>query len=386
MKILFASHLYPNPAEPLVGTFVAELARAMAAQAAVSVVAPVTWMPGMRARKGIPTKRREGAVEVFHPRRLACPGPLRNLRWRAHLAALRAAGLTGPWAVIHSHWIDPDAYAVSHWEGSQGALLVATIHGHAGLGLGLHGRPSPLIRKALHRTHHLVAVSSELKIILVGDFGVAAERVSVLSNGMDPARFRLEDRAAARQRLGLPVNRRLVLNVARLSPEKRHDLLIEAVARCPERDFDVRLVGGGALESGLRASIQSAGLQDRIFLQGGIAHDQLPDWYAAADLFCLSSAHEGCPVVILEALACGVPIVSTRVGAVPDLVEAEAGFLSEPGDAMALSQALALGLRRSWDRERIARRGGARTWDAVACQLLGLYQRLAPVGAPSGPA
>lgn len=376
MKILFASHLYPHPAAPLQGTFVSELANAMAVHAPLSVIAPVTWLPGSRVGRLVPQRRREGAVEVHHPHRWYFPPPLRHLRWRAHLAALRAAGMDGPWTVIHSHWIDPDAYAVSRWEGSRGALLVATIHGHAALGLGTLGRPSPVIGRALLKMDHVVAVSNELKSILVEEFGLAEDRVSVVFNGVDPRKFCRRDREMARRKLGLPLNRRVVLSVARLSREKRHDLLLDAVSCCPVQDFQVHLIGGGPLAGVVREKIHRAGLENRVFLEGGVAHADLPDWFAAADLFCLSSAHEGCPVVIHEALACGLPMVSTRVGAVPDLLGPEVGVLCSPNDAAALAEALSTALGRSWDPEAIARQGAHHSWDGVSRRLLSLYARL----------
>jgi len=172
------------------------------------------------------------------------------------------------------------------------------------------------------------------------------------------------------------LNRRVVLSVARLSQEKRHDVLLDAVARCPVRDFQVHLVGGGPLTVEVREAINRAGLENRVFLEGGVAHDDLPDWFAAADLFCLSSAHEGCPVVIHEAMACGLPMVSTRVGAVPDLLGAEAGVLCSPNDAAALAEALSTALGRGWDPEAIAREGAHHSWDGVSRRLLSLYARL----------
>lgn len=376
MQVLLTSHLYPNPATPLLGTFVAELAAAQAAYASVSVVAPVAWFPLLREAHAVPLQRQEGPVHVFHPRRLVHPPPLRDLRWRPHLHALEGSGVQGPWDIIHAHWLDPDAYAVTRWAAARDARLVATVHGHAALGLGTLGRPSPLIRRALRGMDHVVAVSSELRDLVVNHFGVAPERVSVRFNGIDPRLFRLMDRERARRRLGLPLNRRIVLNVARLSPEKRHDVLLEAVAHCPDRDFQVHLAGGGPLADSLPAAIRQAGLENRVFLEGGVAHDALPDWFAAADLFCLTSAHEGCPVVIHEALACGVPIVSTRVGAVPDLVGPESGLLCAPGDAAGLAAALAAALARPWDRTAIAEAGGRHTWDAVARGLNETYAAL----------
>ena len=240
MKVLFASHLFPNPAEPLKGVFVAKLAEAMAAHASVEVVAPVTWLPGLRPAKPIPTRRTEiGGVTVWHPRRWATPSLLRPLRTRAYLRALRsmAAELAGPWQVLHSHWIDPDASAMNDWPANRGAVRIATVHGHAAIGLGMKGIESPSIRAALQRLDAIVTVSDELKGILVNDFCIGPEKIAVIFNGIDPLLFRPLNRETARRHLGLPQDRRVLLAVARLSPEKNHAGLIEALASLRDRDF-----------------------------------------------------------------------------------------------------------------------------------------------------
>lgn len=375
MKVLFASHLFPNPAEPLKGVFVAKLAEAMAAHAAVEVLAPVTWLPGLRAASEIPPRRTEAGVTVWHPRRWATPGPLRSLRVRAYLQALRSIGqdLSGPWQAIHSHWIDPDACAMNNWPANRGALRVATVHGHAAIGLGIGAIDSAPIRPALRKLDRIVAVSSELKAILVNDFGIAPEKIAVIFNGIDPAQFFLQDRELARRQLGLPQNRRILLVVARLSPEKNLGALLEAVASLPDRDFHLHLAGTGPLEKTLRESAARLRLGNRVSFEGGVRHHELPLWFAAADLFCLSSHHEGCPVVVHEALACGTPVISTRVGAVPDLLNDSTGLLCEPSDSAALADALARGWERKWDRAAIAAEGRRHTWDAVARQTLELY-------------
>jgi glycosyltransferase involved in cell wall biosynthesis len=223
---------------------------------------------------------------------------------------------------------------------------------------------------------HVIAVSNELRSILIDEFAVSADRVSVRFNGIDPAKFHSRDQETARRSLGLASDRRILLHVGRLSIEKRHRFLLEAVARCPVRDFDVYLLGEGPLRREIEEQIKSRGLQDRVTLGGGISHDQLPDWFAAADLFCLSSAHEGCPVVVHEALACGVPVVSTRVGAVPDLVRSDHGVLCEPESPDALANALETAWSRNWDRQGIASYGATHSWDAVAMDLVRLYENL----------
>jgi len=376
MKVLFASHLYPNPVSPLYGVFVAELAAALSSELAVDVFAPVAWRPFDAQQRKIGAVRRERGLTVAHPRRMPVPGALASIRWMTYAAALKSSFQGVNWDIVHSHWIDPDAMAVAQSPRTARARLVATIHGHAAIGLGLKGRKSPNLGPALRRMDHVVAVSSELRSILIDEFGVESNRVSVRFNGIDPAKFRYQEMAKARQKLGLPLNRRILLHVARLSTEKRHRVLLEALDLCQVRDFEIHLLGEGPLRGEIEAEISRRHLEDRVFLHGGVAHDRLPDWFAAADVFCLSSAHEGCPVVIHEALACGVPVVSTRVGAVPDLVGSGDGVLCERENPEALAVAFEAVWSQGWDREGIANRGSVHTWNAVAHDLVRLYQGL----------
>jgi glycosyltransferase involved in cell wall biosynthesis len=390
MNVLFASHLFPNPARPLHGVFVAELAAAMASRSdvEVDVFAPVAWQLSNSPGSRIPASRDERGAQVAHPKRWPVPSPLSKFRWMTYASALRNTFPRRTWDVVHSHWMDPDAMAAAHSPRTSRSRLVATIHGHATLGLGLKGRNSPNIRTALLRMDHVVAVSSELRSLLVEDFRIPPERVSVRFNGIDPSRFRYQEKAEARHRLNLPADRKILLHVARFSPEKRHRLLLDALELCPVQDFAVHLVGDGPLRGEIEHEVHRRHLNGRVTFHGGIPHEDLPDWFAAADALCLSSAHEGCPVVIHEALACGTPVVATRVGAVPDLLGTADGVLCTPEDPGALARALQEIWNRAWDRPEIARRGSSHTWQSVADDHVRLYRELTnldPDEAPQGP-
>jgi teichuronic acid biosynthesis glycosyltransferase TuaC len=376
MDVLFASHLYPCPDDPLKGVFVSELARALAALCAVSVAAPLTWDPRTHPRRPPCSVRREGPVTVYHPFRLPTPRPLDALRWRAHRAALSKMPDHGPWQIIHSHWIDPDATAVLRWRPARGTIQVATIHGHAALGKGTIARPSPRIAATLRALDHVFTVSSELRQMLVDEFLLDPARVSVHFNGIDPSRFYLADRAAARRQLGLPLDRPIILTVARLSPEKDLSSLIHALHLTPDRNLEWHVLGDGSERDKLGQLAEDLRLADRCFFHGGVPHHQLLPWFSAADLFCLPSLHEGCPVVVLEALASGLPVLASRVGAIPDLVTPALGMLFDPRDTSAIAAALTTGLARTWDRPTIAAQGASHTWQRAAQHLYNRYQTL----------
>lgn len=135
-----------------------------------------------------------------------------------------------------------------------------------------------------------------------------------------------------------------VLYVGRLVPEKGSPVLLDAVRQLRERgvDVEVRLVGSGELEADLRAEIARHGLDGVVTLAGAIGQDELPQWYHWADVFCLPSFQEGLPVVLMEALATELPVVTTRIAAIEELVvDGEMGHVVAPGRADALADALA---------------------------------------------
>src|SRR5213075_3184112 len=107
--------------------------------------------------------------------------------------------------------------------------------------------------------------------------------------------------------------------------------------------------GDGPNRSSLEAQIASFDLQKNVRLIGGQPHDRLPDWYSAADLFCLASASEGCPNVLLEALACGCPVITTNVGGISELVTSPSLGVLVERSSQAFATAVDQSLNHNWD-------------------------------------
>jgi teichuronic acid biosynthesis glycosyltransferase TuaC len=381
MKVLTVSHMFPNPLEPFKGVFVAEISSALQKFVEIRVAAPLSWFPFLRPQREIPHCIEHGGVSVHHPRYLALPKPLRDVRWLTYQYALdRVLGDLKKEEfrpdILHAHWLYPDGLAAAKAARRIGAKSVVTIHGHASLGLGIRGLATPKCREALHLVDFVIAVSEELKELLMTRFGVEAERIRVLHNGINPEKFAIRDRESARRTLGLPLNRPIMLCVARLSEEKQVHLLVEAISRLPDPALQTFVIGEGPLRRDLQDLIHRKGLQNRIILTGGVAHESLADWYFSADLFCLTSAHEGCPVVVHESLACGVPVVSTPVGAVPDLVHpGENGMLTQP-NAESIAFSIQSALHHDWNRSAIAAAGQHHSWHGVARRTVSEYEDL----------
>ena len=227
-------------------------------------------------------------------------------------------------------------------------VVVHTFHGH--VLRGYFGAAGSLvfrvIETALARiTDSLVAVSPEVRDELVR-LGVAPERkFTVIRLGIDlePRVACDEDPAAIRARIGVAADRFVVGWFGRMTAVKRTDDLLDALAALRERGVDalLLLVGDGDDRERLERLAHGRGLARSVLFLG--YQEDVARWYAACDAIVLTSANEGTPVTLIESLAAGRPVVATRVGGVPDVVEeGVTGFLVRPGDTHAIAERLAL--------------------------------------------
>jgi glycosyltransferase involved in cell wall biosynthesis len=205
-------------------------------------------------------------------------------------------------------------------------------------------------RRTLPRTDLLIASSSFERDRLVGKFGVPAERVRVVLTPIDTSAFRPIERAEACAEAGLEPARRYLLFIGRLSDhEKRLGALIDAFASVLplSADTDLLVVGDGKDGDRLRERARRLAPARVRFLGWASGADRLRTLYNAADCLLLPSRREGFPSVVGESLACGTPVLGSRVGGIPELVhEGRTGWLIGPDDDIALRERLAYVLRR----------------------------------------
>jgi glycosyltransferase involved in cell wall biosynthesis len=226
------------------------------------------------------------------------------------------------------------------------------------------------IRWAMNRAHRVLAVSAQLGERL-REIGVPEEKVLVALNGVDTTRFSPKDAGEARRELGLEPDEKHVLFVGYLRDSKAVHVLVDAAAKLQRNGGApvVHLVGDGPLVGDLQKQAAALGVEDRIRFHGWLPHEQVPRWMTACDVFCLPSIREGCPNVMLEALASGRPVVATHVGAAPDLATPESAILVPPLNSDALAAALAEALTRTWDPAAIHASVAHFSWDSSARAL-----------------
>ena len=222
---------------------------------------------------------------------------------------------------------------------------------------------------------------------LVWHYGAAAERISVIPCGVDTELFQPRSQAVARDLLELPPDP-MLLYVGRLQPIKGLDTLLAAMTRLPG-PARLLIVGGDQDEpenghgEWLRARVTELGLEDRVRFLGPQRQDRLPLFYAAAEATVMPSHYESFGMVALEAMACGTPVVASRVGGLRTTVrDGVTGYLVPEGDPAALADRLRILLEDRDTRERLGREAvrwaAEHRWPCVAEKVCHLYAELRP--------
>ena len=238
----------------------------------------------------------------------------------------------------------------------------------------------PAIRKrmiaAVTGAARVFAVSDSLRRLAL-DLGVAGERALVVSNGVDMERFRPLPRAEARRQLGIPADARVLVTVGGLVARKGYHRVIECLPRLRQEWGDVvYLAVGGASKEGddskiLKAQAATAGVGEHVKFLGPLAPDTLSVPLSAADALVLASSNEGWANVLLEAMACGTPVVASDVGGNREVVADESvGLIFDLADAHALEPAIDQVLRRQWDRDAIVAFAGRNSWQSRVDRLV----------------
>lgn len=187
------------------------------------------------------------------------------------------------------------------------------------------------------------------------------DRFEVIRLGIEPTLGQVGGAADPASRSD-PTDPVRLLSVGRLVPEKGFAVLLRALAQLPSnRDWSLQVVGTGPDEQTLHKLAADLGLASRVHFHGALGNDEVQRLYAASDAFCLASFAEGLPVVLMEAMAWGLPVVTTRITAVPELiVDGESGVLVSPGDVAGLAAALDHVLGDAARRDRLGTRARAR--------------------------
>jgi glycosyltransferase involved in cell wall biosynthesis len=386
LRLLTFSTLFPSAARPNHGVFVENRLRHLVAtgEASSTVVAPVAWFPSTSARFGdwarharTPQREMRHGLTVLHPRYPVLPRIGMSLApwllYRALLPVVRELQASERFQLIDAHYMYPDGVAAV-WLGRRlGVPVVITARGTDITLIPRYAVPRRLIRAAIRDAAALITVSSALKQGLV-ELGAPTDKVTVLRNGVDTALFcPPADREMTRRMLGLTGP--TLMSVGLLIERKGHHLVIEAMRHLSE--FKLLIVGEGPERMRLADLIARHGLNDRVQLLGPRPHAELPALYGAADALVLASSREGWANVLLEAMACGSPVVASNIPGNPEVVrEPAAGIIVDANTP----EGIAAGVRKLFSAmpARAATRAYAEkfSWDDTTAGQLAIFRRV----------
>ena len=380
LKIAVVTRYFPSSAEPWQGRSAYQTLRVLAREADVRVFYPNAKYPSLlkprsRSYDKLDASYSPPDVKTSYYDYPTLPLVSRPINgWMAARILLPAVRSFAP-DLLFSCFLYPDGYAALK---IGKALHVPVVVMSIGSDINRIGDPISGLhtRRVLRETDYLVTVSSDLRLKAVA-MGAHPETTRTLINGCDLSVFHVRDRLEARKKLRIDQAAEVVVYIGRMDVKKGLRELVEAAKSLrPERpNLHVYLVGEGPDKPLIESAIQAHNATSYIHAMPSCSFDDVAVWMAAADLVTLPSYMEGCPNVILEALASGRPVVATNVGGIPEIMSEECGCLVPPRDPAALAQALASVLDTSWDASAISARG-SRSWNAVAAELLEIFESL----------
>ena len=356
MRVLVVPKWYPWPELPVFGLFCREHAAALATHHDVVVLATLFTPDPPDFRVFKLTDEVEDGLRVLRVRyRRTRLRPLALVCQLVGMAAAVRRLRSEHWRpdVVHAHVYSAALPALAVGRASR-ALVAVTEH-YTGFGRGLiTGSERRLARFAFERADVVAPVSHELE----GTLRELAPKANfvVVPNTVDTDAFEPPPERAPGMRL---------LNVAALAEKKGHRFLLEAMTELPGATLVI--AGDGELRGELEERARELALDDRVTFAGEQSKEEVARLMRQADLFVLPSLAENLPVVLIEAMASGLPAVATRVGGVPEMLGDEDGVLVDPENPVALAAAIRSAAQRRFDPAAMAARARDRYSYAAVC-------------------
>lgn len=378
--------MFPNKNEPFFGIFVKRRLEALSKIANLTIVSPQPRFPGLsffkhyRHRKGIPyCERLNGRTVVYYPRFLSFPIILKPLDGiflfiTLFFFLLKLRKQKAKIDILDAHLAFPEGFACVLLGKLFKLPVTITLRGH-----DVNYLPRYPVRKrqvvyALKRANRVFAVANALRL-QAGDLGVDVKKIVAATNGVETELFYPIDKQLVREKLGLPPDKKIILSIGYLVPRKGFDLIIDALnilhVLYNMTDTMLIILGGQGGEAYVKPALEEQicryKLHNDVLFIDPKRNEELFEWYNSADIFCLASSLEGWPNVILESLACGVPVVAANVWGIPEIIgdDRELGLLVErnPQD---IAEKLKTALEKKWNSSYIRAFAESKTWHKTA--------------------
>jgi len=389
IRLLVLSTLYPSSVQPIKGVFVETRLRELLKTGAVTaeVIAPVPWFPfrgkvfgRYGAFAATPRQEVRNGIKVRHPRYFLPPRVGMNIApgmiARATISLVRRMLREGfAFDLIDAHYYYPDGVAAAMVAREFGKPFVVTARGTDLNYIPDFPRPRCRILETAAAAGASIGVSRALMDRLAA-LGAAPEKLHVLRNGVDLQRFEPLAQMQARKRLGMPENARLLLYVGHMIERKGQHIAVQALPLLPV-DVQLAFVGDGSERERLERLARDQGVRDRVHFFGPVAQEELKWHYSAADALLLCSASEGWANVLLESMACGVPVIATDIAGTREVVSAPAaGVLMGERTPEALARSFGELFARLPQRPAVRAYAEQFSWDETSCGQLALFRRV----------
>ena len=392
-NILVLSSLFPSNAAPGNGLFIRERMFRVAKHVNLIVVSPVPWFPGQRLLQIFKKNYRpqpdkieiQQGITIYYPRFLAFPGILRNLDadmiYRCTLPLIKRLKREYNIEIIDSHFTYPDGLAATWLANKLGLKSTITLRGTEIPHSKLPKRRMQLLQ-AWRQADKLFSVSDSLRQHAIA-LGADGSKFTVIGNGIDTEKFKPIEKATAKRRLNIDPEAKVLITVGGLVERKGFHRVIECIPDLLKHHPKlVYLIVGGANAEG-NYKPQICNLADRLSVTnhirflGSLKPEELSLPLSAADTFILSSSNEGWANVILEAMACGTPVIASDVGGNAEVVNSEElGYIVPFGDHQKLLHAIQQALLKNWSIATLTQYANDNHWNNRINLILNEYQRL----------
>lgn len=374
--------MFPNKVQPNFGIFVLQRLQALAKLCPLEVVSPIPYCPVVgvlkryQYRAKVPPEDSFEGLKVVYQRFFSIPMLFKPLDAVFLLFSLyvycRRLQKDFDFDLIDAHLAYPDGFAAVIMGKLLNKPVTVTLRGHDIFALPSHPVRKKQVIYTLKKAQHIYSVAQALKDGAV-ELGIDPDKITVVPNGVNTKKFYPVSKTDARRELNLPLDKKIVLGVGHLVVRKGFQYIIRALACLRDKGTeDVLLVIAGAagiegdFSAQLRELIDGLQLSTQVKFVGAQPHDKLYLWYNAADVFCLASDQEGYPNVLLEALACGTPVVASGVWGNPELINSgDCGILVNQQNIVELADGLEKALNKKWDTAKIIKRVEEQSWEQV---------------------
>ncbi|RLA18466.1 MAG: glycosyltransferase family 4 protein, partial [Gammaproteobacteria bacterium] len=327
----------------------------------------------------------QSGITIYHPRFFSIPVLFRAsdgffMALGSLLTLYRLKKEFG-FNLIDSHFAFPDGYAATLLGQWFRVPVTITLRGTEVPLSKITARKAKIL-VALKRATRVFSVSNSLKSHVVS-LGAEAEKVRVVGNGVDLEKFNPIDRREARKQLKIPVDVKVLISVGGLVERKGFHRVIEVLPELIKIHSKLLflIVGGespeGNIRNQLEKQVEQLGLQDNVRFLGAMPSNELKKPLSAADIFVLATANEGWANVFLEAMGCGLPVITTEVGGNREVIcRDELGTVIPFGERERLKNALLKALEKKWDNKAILSYAADNSWDSRVEVLVEEFESL----------